>query len=83
MTRKKAIEAAMVKWNAHRRKHFAVDVEDVLAEAAAARAYDLGRIAGLREAARLSGSARTWAAKIDALQCMKQRISALALRLKP
>lgn len=52
MTKKKAIEVAMERWVEARRHLVAVDVEDVIAGACVEKAYDLGRIAGLREAAK-------------------------------
>lgn len=81
MTRRKAIEVAMAKWNAQRRKHFAVDVEDVLAEAAAARAYDLGRITGLREAVRLLVENDEGFNPV--VDVVRDKAASLARRLKP
>lgn len=53
MTKRKAIEAALSVWNKVRRENgfTVVDVEDVIVGAAVEKAYELGRIAGLRYAA--------------------------------
>ena len=53
MTTRKAIEAALERWIEARRHVVAVDVEDVIAGSCVEKAYKLGRIAGLREAARI------------------------------
>lgn len=55
MSKRKAIEAALSRWNKVRKEDSftSVDVEDVIVGAAVERAYDAGRIAGLREAAAL------------------------------
>lgn len=51
MTKRKAIEAAMERWVEARRHLVAVDIEDVIAGSCVEKAYELGRIAGLRCAA--------------------------------
>lgn len=53
MTKRKAIEAAMERWVEARRHRVAVDIEDVIAGSCAEKAYELGRIAGLREGAKM------------------------------
>lgn len=52
MTKRKAIEVALSRWNKVRKEDgfTAVDVEDVIVGTAVERAYEAGRIAGLREA---------------------------------
>jgi len=61
MTRKKAIEAALSRWNKVRKEDgfTAVDVEDVIVGVAVERAYDAGRLAGLREAVRMDASEKS------------------------
>ncbi len=53
MTKRKAIEAALSRWIKARNGFTAVDVEDVIVGEAVERAYNAGRIAGLRWAAKV------------------------------
>lgn len=53
MSKRKAIEAALSRWNKVRKdsRFTTVDTENVIVGAAVEKAYEAGRIAGLREAA--------------------------------
>lgn len=72
MTRKKAIEAAL-DWGLKHCQH------SDYAEKSATRAYDLGRLAGLREGADFV----EWAGGDHSLRQINERIAKLARRLKP
>ena len=82
MTRKKAIEAAVDRTYAEWRDTDYGECHGGLYWTSAEHAYDLGRIAGLREAAQLNNSARTWHAKLDVTRIMREKIASLSRRLK-
>lgn len=60
MTKRKAIDRALDRWIKLRKDtgFTAVDVEDVIVGAVADSAYELGRVAGLREAAKITDPPR-------------------------
>lgn len=79
MSRRKAIEAAVNHgWEAYEDSGDSMaDGMDALAGNSAARAYDLGRIAGLREAVKFNDDSLSSAVKLRTL------IRRLSRRLKP
>lgn len=81
MTRRKAIEAAVDRgWVAYESSGLGVRYDaNLLAKKSAARAYDMGRIAGLREAATMAAANGNWTPTIDDVQ-RKARGLAKALK---
>lgn len=70
MSKRKAIEAALSRWNKVRKdsRFTTVDTENVIVGAAVEKAYEAGRIAGLREAAAMvpkRGTLNGWSVAED------------------
>lgn len=86
MTRRKAIEAAMEEGWRHTLASgifapLGPQDANILSWAASARAYDLGRIAGLREAARITKTSSDWWHPM--IGEVRDKADKMARRLKP